>query len=52
MASVRTSLRLPMAAQAESTPHAVVAWARYAEAFIYIAAEKMFELAAPAAQEA
>jgi hypothetical protein len=28
------------------------AWARYAEAFIYIATEKMFELAAPAAQEA
>ena len=38
--------------QAESTLQAMVAWARYAEAFTYIAAEQMFELTAPAAQEA
>ena len=31
--------------QAESTLRAVLAWARYAEAFTYIAEEKMFELA-------
>ena len=38
--------------QAESTLRAVVAWARYAEAFTYIAEEKMFELSASARQEA
>jgi NitT/TauT family transport system ATP-binding protein len=38
--------------QAESTLLAVVAWARYAEAFTYIAEEKMFELATPTPQVA
>ena len=39
------------AEQAESTLHAVLAWARYAEAFTYIAEERVFELAANTAQE-
>jgi len=37
--------------QAESTLSAVLAWARYAEAFTFIAQESMFELAVPAPQE-
>jgi NitT/TauT family transport system ATP-binding protein len=36
--------------QAEATLRAVLAWARYAEAFTYIAEEKMFELASTTAQ--
>ena len=39
------------AEQAEATLRAVLAWARYAEAFTYIAEERMFELATSAAQE-
>ncbi len=40
-----------VADQAETTLRAVVAWARYAEAFNYIAEEGMFELASSTAQE-
>jgi NitT/TauT family transport system ATP-binding protein len=40
-----------VADQAETTLRAVVAWARYAEAFNYVAEEGMFELASTVAQE-